>query len=401
VSDPQPLPVERIDPFDPPPALVQRQRRSPISRLAYPDGTAGWLVTTHATTRAVLADPRFSARQELKRMPVASGMVEQERRPADPGMFISMDAPEHTRYRKVFAAAFGARRMRMLTPRVERIVERALDRMIDAGEPADLVADFALPVPSLTICELLGVPKSERDHFQRDAATAHTLESTPEQVGAAFGAVSRLLSELVAHKRDFPGDDLLSAVAAAGTLRNDELVGAAVLLLFAGHETTANMIALGTFALLCHPDQWAALVANPALVHGAVEELLRYLSIVHLGLVRAALEDVEIDGVTVRAGEVVTCALPVVNRDPRRFADPDRLDIRRDPGGHLGFGAGVHQCIGAQLARIEMRAAFAALARRLPRLRIAIEPNEVPMRHDMAFYGVHRLPVGWGAVSSR
>ncbi|MEV1009693.1 cytochrome P450 [Streptomyces sp. NPDC049881] len=392
---PAPLPTARTSLFDPPPRLRELRETAPLSPLLYPDGSVGWLATTHALSRAILADPRFSARQELKKMPVPAGIGDQQRRPADPGMFIGMDAPEHTRLRRLYAGEFTARRIRRLEARVARITSGRLDAMRADRPPVDLVRSFALPIPSLTISEVLGVPPEHRDRFQRDATTAHALDSSPEEVAAAFDGVRRLLSGLVDAKRAHPADDLLSRLAASGGLSHEELVNSALLLLFAGYETTANMIALGTFALLCHPEQWALLVHGPDRVGDAVEELLRYLSIVHLGLVRAALEDVEIEGRLIRAGEVVTCSVPSVNRDPSVFGDAERLDITRTPGRHMAFGHGVHQCLGAHLARVEMRAALGGLAGRFPGLRLAVPADEVPMRAEMAFYGVHRLPVTW------
>lgn len=390
------LPVERITPFDPPPELAQQRAASPLSRLRYPDGHLGWLVTGYHLARQVLSDPRFSARSELKRVPTARPGIEPfYGAPALPGWLVDMDAPEHTRIRRQLAKAFTAHRMRSLRPRIEVIVGDCLSAMGEAGDPVDLVEFFALPVPSLVICELLGVPYTERTGFQRDSATLFSLEATAEQAARAMADLEAFLTDLTAHKRRRPGEDLVSTLAADGELTTAEIAGVAALLLSAGHETTAGSLGLGVFALLNHPDQLARLTAEPGLADSAVEELLRYLTIFHFGVPRTPLEDVPLAGEVVRTGEAVTVSLPAANRDPERFADPDRLDIGRRQGGHLAFGHGVHQCIGQNLARTEMRMAFPALFRRFPSLRLAVPPEQVPLGRDNGFYGVHRLPVHW------
>jgi cytochrome P450 len=389
------LPVERSDPFDPPAVLAALREERPISRLRYPDSSLGWLVTSYPLARAILADPRFSRRRELQRAPRRIAFEEEHPGPSEPGFFIGMDPPEHTRYRRQLTSHFTVRRMRDLEDRIARITADHLDAMERHGSPADLVAEFALPIPSLVICELLGVPYSDREKFQHDTRVLLHLESSFEEAMGALMSLREYLRRLVVRKRATPADDLISTLIAGGALNDDEIAGIAVLLLIAGHETTANMLGLGTFALLGHPDQLAALRDDPSLVENAVEELLRYLTIVHIGPTRAALEDVEVGGELVRAGEVVTLSLPAANRDRERFDDPDELDLRRSATGHLAFGHGIHQCLGQQLARIEMRTGFNALLSRFPNLRLAVEPEEVQLRTDMAIYGVHSLPVAW------
>ncbi|MEV1011588.1 cytochrome P450 [Streptomyces sp. NPDC049881] len=394
-NGPVPLPTHRSAPFDPPDGLRTLRERGPISPLTYPDGTVGWLVTGYSTARTVLSDPRFSARQDRKLMPVSAGIGDEQRRPPDPGVFVSMDPPEHTRYRRLLAGEFTARRMRRLTPLVERIVEARLDAMERTGPPVDLVSVWALPIPSLVICELLGVPAGDREAFQRDCGIMVTLRSSAEDVAAANMRLMAFMRELVRLRRARPADDLISALAAGGELDEDELTNAATLLLLAGFETTAQMLALGVFALLRSPAQCAAVREDDQVVDNAVEELLRYLSVIQFGLVRAATEDLELDGVRIRAGDVLTCSVPIANRDPGRFTDPDTLDVRRPVPGHLAFGHGIHQCLGAQLARLEMRIAYPALLRRFPGLEPAVPPESVAMRHDTTVYGVHSLPVRW------
>ncbi|MEU6716792.1 cytochrome P450 [Nonomuraea sp. NPDC046802] len=387
----RPLPMVRTRPLDPPAELGRLRAEHPISRLAYPDGHVGWLVTGHAAARAILAHPDFSARAELQRRPVGYGSQE----PAGPGIFINLDAPEHTRYRRLITGQFTVRRMRELEPRIEEITAGRLDAMERLGPPLDLVESFALPIPSLVICELLGVPYADRERFQQDTAVIASLDATAEQARAATADIAGYLRELVLRKRADPAGDLISDLARGGELNDEELTGLAVMLLIAGHETTASMLSLSTLALLSDPSQPVRLRADPSLMAGAVEELLRYLSIIHLGPTRTAVQDIELYGVRIAAGETVTISLPAANRDPDRFPDPDELLLTRPTGGHVAFGHGIHQCIGQQLARVELRVGLNALLRRFPELRLAVAQEDIGFRTDAITYGVRSLPVTW------
>jgi cytochrome P450 len=389
------LPVGRPSgcPFDPPEELGRiREQDGGLSRMVYVDGHVGWLVTGHAVARAVLADRRFSSRLELMHSPFP-GTEGMELPPAVVGDLTGMDQPEHTRYRKLLTGKFTVRRMRLLTERIEQITAERLDAMEKQGPTVDLVQAFAHPIPAVVICELLGVSVADRENFTRHVATMGTAEATVEEQYAAYGAVQEFIRELVLAKRANPTDDLLSDLTTTD-LTEEELSGVGAFLLAAGLDTTANMLALGTFALLRNPAQFAALRADPGIADEAVEELLRYLSIAHTG-VRAALEDVEVAGHLIKAGESVTISVQAVNRDPAKFADPDTLDLRRHATGHLSFGHGIHQCLGQQLARVEMRVAFPALVTRFPTLRLAVAPEEVPLRGTMGLDGVLKLPVTW------
>jgi cytochrome P450 len=394
----RPLETYRPTPFDPPAEL---RKRAPLSRLAYPDGHVGWVATGYSAIRAVLADPRFSTRRELLHQPVGRERAHERPAPAEPGIFPHMDPPEHTRFRRLLSGHFGPRRVAELTPAIRQYTEQALDGMADAGSPVDLVTSFAMPIPALVICELLGVPPEDRHPIQAATAVMNDLDSTPEQaVGAVMtitGTVRGLLSRLRAGPAP-SGDGLLAHAVANGDLTDDELTNLGMVLLATGHLPTSSMLALGTFALLTDPAQRARLVADPELAERAVEELLRYLSILQFDVRRTALVDVEIDGQAIAAGETVVLALPVANRDPARFADPDTLDLARPAAGHLAFGHGVHQCLGQHLARAELRIALTALFQRFPDLRLAVPAAEVPTRDRMAVYGVDRLPVAWDAV---
>jgi cytochrome P450 len=390
------LPRERTCPLDPPAAYRRIQEEEPVRRLTFPSGREGWLVTRYDDIRALLADPRFSSRRTAGTNPVRTLPPEAEDLRVQPGMFIGMDPPDHTRYRRLLTGQFTVRRMNALVPQVERIVAEHLDALTRSERPADLVQAFALPVPSMVICELLGVPYADRGEFQQRTALLLALDTEWEVIRRTFDELAEYMLGLVREKRRQPADDLLSGlVHGPGGLTDEEIVNMGNLLLIAGHETTANMLGLGTLTLLRHPGQLAALRADPALLDHTVEELLRYLSIIQFGIPRIATEDVLVGGRWVRAGEPVVAAVMVANRDPARFHEPDRLDVTREYSPHLAFGHGVHQCLGQQLARVEMRVGLAALFARFGSLRLAVPPEQVRMRDDMAIYGVHELPVTW------
>ncbi|MEU2238159.1 cytochrome P450 [Streptomyces sp. NPDC018338] len=395
ISEPVTLPTQRAAgcPFDPPAGLAELREESPLARMAYPDGHVGWLATGYSTVRAIMGDSRFSSRYELMHYPFPGG-PEGPLPPAPVGDMTGMDAPEHTRLRRILTGKFTVRRMRLLSDRVAEITAEHLDAMERGGPGADLVEAFARPLPALMICELLGVPYADRDRFQGHADTLMSMDVSPEDRYAAYVGLQEYMAELVAAQRAAPGDDLLGDLARDSDLSDEELVGVGGFLLAAGLDTTANMIAHGTFALLTDPAQADALRTDPDLAPQAVEELMRYLTIAHTS-VKSALEDVELEGRLIKAGESVTLSFEAANRDAERFPDPDVLDLHRKATGHLGFGHGIHQCLGQQLARVELTVALPALLRRFPTLRLDVPADEVPLRTDMNIYGVHRLPVTW------
>jgi cytochrome P450 len=360
--------------------------------MRFPDGHIGWLATGHAEVRAVLADHRFSSRYELLHLPYEiPGATDIP--PAAPGDLSGVDAPQHTRYRRLLAGKFTVRRMRQLTDRIGQITAEMLEAMDRHGPPMDLVMAYAQPIPALVICEMLGVPYADREQFHEHALTMTGLNATADERMKAWVAVTDYVGALVRDKRESPTDDLLTDLTDSD-LTDDELAGLGSFLLGAGLDTTANMIGLGVFALLEHPDQLAAWRGNPALTNGAVEELMRYLTITPTG-VRACVEDVELDGHVIKAGESVALSMQAANRDPRRFPNPDALDISRKASGHLGFSFGVHQCLGQHLARSEMQVAFPALLTRFPTMRLAEPAEHVMLRSDCDIYGVYRLLVDW------
>ncbi|MGH3623781.1 MAG: cytochrome P450 [Sciscionella sp.] len=396
----QTLPRQRSCPFDPPARVAELQAEAPVSQLALPGGYRGWLVTRYDDVRSVLADQRFTTDRSRVNSPIRE-IPEELRRATQPGMFISQDPPEHTRYRKLLTGQFTVRRMRELSSRIEEFVTERLDAMVAAGPPADLVEMFALPVPSLVICELLGVDYDDRAEFQERTAKLLRLETSLEEVRQVGEGIKDFMLRLVRDKRERPTDDMISGLitGAAGPtgegLTDEELSNMSLLLLVAGHETTANMLGLSTMALLEHPDQLDRLRADPSLIPGAVEELLRYLSILQMGAVRVAQEDIELGGQLIREGQTVILHIPQANRDPEHYGEPDRLDVTRTRVRHVAFGHGVHQCLGQQLARVELVVGLTTLLERFPTLRLAVPPEEIPMREDMAIYGAHKLPISW------
>jgi cytochrome P450 len=383
-------------PFDPPPDLYTQRQEGALTRVRLWDGSTPWLVTGYAEQRAVLADPRVSAEIDRPGYPLTMPV----RTSGTKRSFIGMDDPEHGRFRRMVTAPFTVKRIEAMRPAVQKIVDDLIDTMLAGPKPVDLVEAFALPVPSLVICELLGVPYDGHDFFQDNSRIIIRRTSTPDERAAAFAALDDYLHNLVGEKLAHPGDDLLSAVAArvkAGELPQDEAAQMARLMLIAGHETTANMIALGTLTLLRHPDQLALLreSEDPRLAASAAEELLRYLNIVHNGRLRVAVEDIEIAGQTIHAGEGVIMPTEIGNRDPEAFDNPDELDIRRDARRHVAFGFGIHQCLGQPLARMELQVVYGTLYKRIPTLALATELDQVPFKHDGMVYGVYELPVTW------
>lgn len=398
VTTVMPLHMRRIG-FDPVDGLARVRDGEGVTRVRTPFGTEAYLVTRYEDVREVLADPgRFSnAGRRSFTPPGGPPLSDEEIAQMRAGQMLAFDPPEHTRLRRMLTPEFTVRRMRRLAPRIAEIVESHLDDIERAGRPADLVSAFALPVPSLVICELLGVPYADRTEFQR--RTSRQLDaSLPFEERMALAREGReYMGGLVARAQASPGDDMLGMLVRehGDDLSTDELIGIAGLLLVAGHETTSNMLGLGTLALLRHPEQLAKVRDDPAAVEPAVEEMLRWLSIVHSGIPRTTTTEVEIDGHTIPAGAAVVCSLPAANRDPAFIEDPERLDITRGAPGHVAFGHGVHHCLGAPLARMEMRTAFPALLRRFPGLALAVPDDQVDFRSYHVVYGLRSLPVTW------
>jgi cytochrome P450 len=383
----------RRDGFGPVKELARARDDEGVIQVGMQFGVPAYLVTRYEDVRRLFADAAVFSSDPSSR---ASGVGDKPVRRRD-GMLIMYDPPEHTRLRKMLSPEFTVRRMRRIEPRVTEIVRDALDDLERAGRPADLVSQFALPVPSLVISELLGVPYADRAGFQE--RTGRMLDMTlPGYERAEAGRASReYMTGLVARAQAEPGDDMLGMLIRehSGDLCTEELIGVADLLLLAGHETTSNMLGLGTLALLRNPEQLALLRDDPSQVEPAVEELLRWLSIVHTLPPRITTAAVEIAGHTIPKGALVIPSIPAANRDGSFIADPDTLDVTRGAPGHLAFGHGVHHCLGAPLARMEMRIAFPALLRRFPGLALADPDQAAEFRVFSVVFGLKSLRVTW------
>ncbi|WP_103354137.1 cytochrome P450 [Amycolatopsis sp. CA-128772] len=381
-------------PFDPPEDYATRRETAPTSPVRCPAGMDAVLVTRYADVRAVLADRTMSSRG------ASSVHVNPDAdlgEAVSPGSIIQLDGEAHARLRKKVIAEFTVRRVEAMRAYVQELVDGHLDAMLAKPGRADLVQDFALPIPSLVICELLGVPYADRSRFQTQSSTLVSTDATREEKGRANDELSGYLAELFTEKQRNPQEDLFSRLisrSAADPLTMEELVVLGLSLLVAGHETTANMIALSTLVLLEHPGEREAVLAAP---ERAVEELLRYLSVVQFGVLRYATADARVGSREVRAGEWLVAALNSANRDEEVFTGADELEFGREsPRTHVAFGFGAHQCIGQQLARVELQEALTRLFRRVPGLRLAVPRESLAYKHNTLVYGVRELPVAWG-----
>ncbi|MEU2713945.1 cytochrome P450 [Streptomyces sp. NPDC007205] len=396
-TTPPRIPTARAHPLDPPPELSEMRGRCPVAPLTYADGHEGWIVTSHQLARQVLSDSRFSSNPRLRHSAVHDVLGDGQPPEEDvPGMFVGMDPPEHTKYRRLLTGELSTRRMREMEPKIAAVAHELIDRMqADGADTADLVSGFAMPLPSRVICDLLGIQYADWQDIQPVSEKMLRIDSSAEEVKDCYRIIFEFLANVVALKQKEPGDDLLSGLVQSAELSEVELASVAFQLFTAGHETTANMFSLGTYTLLTHPEQLAALRADAGLMNSAIEELLRYLTVIQFGISRGAAEDVELGGRTVRAGQTVTVSLPAANRDPERFTEPDRFDLTRVPSGNLAFGFGVHQCVAQQLARAELRIGFQVLLDRLPGLRLTVPADQVRMRDGAIVYGCQELPVAW------
>lgn len=392
----EPMPMGRGCPFDPPEQYRDLRAQNPVSRLLLPTGDRGWLVTRLTDVRAVLADNRFSHRNELIEPVVPPEQTaEWVPTPPEPGAFNMMDPPQQTDYRRLLTRYFSVRRIRGLVPMIEQAARELLEAMDAAGPPSDLVADYAVPLASRVISAMLGVSERDRPQLQEHINNVFAITVTPEQAYPAIMGIDGAMRRLVEECADKPGDDITSELLARGDLTVDEVRTIAGVLAAGGMDTSANMMALGALALLRHPDQLAQLRADPTLFASSVDELLRYLTISQWGAARRALEDVEVGGRLVRAGEVVVVALNSANRDGSHFDEPDRLDLSRRQSGHVAFGFGAHHCIGQNLARTSLAVGWRMLFSHRARLDLAVPFEELSWRHDMTHYGLHALPVTW------
>ncbi|WP_415925364.1 cytochrome P450 [Streptomyces sp. ME19-01-6] len=381
----------RREGLDPAAELSRTRAKEPISKLPLPFGIKGWLVTGYDETKAVLGRTSGFSSDFTNLSEKNIGIAAQQ----NPGGLGFSDPPTHTRLRRLLTPEFTMRRLSRLTPRIHSIVEERLDEMAASDGPVDLVQAFALPIPSLVICELLGVPYEDRDAFQQLSMARFDLFSGAD---ASFGAISDSLSyllEVVKKQRESPGDGLLGMLVKehGDEIDDQELAGLADGVLTGGFETTASMLALGTLVLLRDRERFAEIRDNDDVVDPFVEELLRYLTVVQVAFPRFAKEDMEIAGTKISSGDLVLCSLSGANRDEKLGPDMERFDPHRQTSSHLAFGHGIHRCIGAELAKMELRAAYPALVRRFPEMRLAVAPEKLAFRKLSIVYGVEALPV--------
>ncbi|MFF8369393.1 cytochrome P450 [Streptomyces lydicus] len=386
---------DRSCPYHPPAGYQPLREAGPLTHVTFYDGRKVWAVTGHAEARTLLSDQRLSADRQNPAFPIPVERFAAIRRVRTP--LIGVDDPEHNTQRRMLIPSFSTKRVAALRPEIQRIVDELLDGMLAQGPPAELVSAFALPVPSMVICALLGVPYADHEFFEEESR--HLLRGrTAEEAENARMALEEYFTGLIADKEKNPGDGLLDELIAdrlrAGSLEHEELVRLAMILLVAGHETTANMISLGTFTLLEHPEQLARLKADESQVPAAVEELLRFLSIAD-GMLRVAKEDIEIGGTVIRADDGVLFPTSLINRDDTAYPSPDRLDLGRSARHHVAFGFGIHQCLGQNLARAEMEIALRSLFARIPDLRLAVPAAEIPFKPGDTLQGMIELPLAW------
>ncbi|WP_395725158.1 cytochrome P450 [Nakamurella sp.] len=383
---PIPLLLSR-DGLDPIAELRERRAAEPVSKLELPFGIVAWLVSGYEQAKQVLGDATTFS-NDIGNLTSESS--------EDPGGLGMTDPPYHTKLRRLLTPEFTMRKLQRLRPRIAEIVDGQLDAIEAAGRPADLVEHFAMPIPSLVICELLGVPYGDREEFQ--ALSTARFEMGDESPLDVIGTSLEYLGTLVARERAKPGDGLLGQLITehGDELTDRELAGLADGILTGGHETTAASLSLGALALLQSPDSFAALgSADEQTVHLAVEELLRYLSVVQVAFPRFTRAAVRIGDVDIPAGQMVFVSLSGADRDPALGPDLERFDPTRPATSHLGFGYGIHRCVGAELARIELRIAFPALARRFPTLRPAVSMAELDFRQTSIVYSAVKMPVVW------
>ncbi|MGW0547662.1 cytochrome P450 family protein [Streptomyces altiplanensis] len=393
---------------DPYPAYAWLREHSPVHRTTLPSGVEAWLVTRYADARQALADQRLS-----KDPAHHSGSAHAKGRTGIPGErkadlmthLLNIDPPDHTRLRRLVSKAFTPRTVAEFAPRVQELTDRLIDAFLEKGE-ADLIHDFAFPLPIHAICDLLGVPREDQDDF-RDWAGMMIRHGGGPRGGVARSVkkMRNYLAELIHRKREEPGDDLISGLIRASDhgehLTENEAAAMAFILLFAGFETTVNLIGNGVYALLRNPEQRERLQraldeGDTELLATGVEELLRYDGPVELATWRYATEALTLGGRDIAVGDPVLVVLAAADRDPERFDDPDTLDLSRRDNQHLGYGHGIHYCLGAPLARLEGQTAIATLLRRLPDLRLAAEPDDLRWRGGLIMRGLRTLPVQFG-----
>jgi cytochrome P450 len=397
VPKPPAFPFERECPFHPSERYAKARESCPVFDVTLWNDQRAWVVTRYDDIRVVLNDDRFSgemARPEFPAVTEARVVVDKEER-----AFVGMDNPEHDRFRRMFTKEFSARRMFALKPKISALADRLIDDMQEQPQPADLVAALAIKFPSLVMCELFGSPYEDHAFIMECAAGRHGLTQSPAVAHEKARSLAKYMRDLIDRKEASPADDMISRIIEEqikpGHLSRDEFAEIGAMILRAGHDTTTNMIGMGTLLLLQNDALRQQLAETPSLIEGAVEELLRFISPVQYSPRRVALEDVEVAGVLIRKGEGLFLPLPSANRDESVFPNPDVLDFERDASHHIAFGYGIHQCLGQILARVELVIMYSAILTRLPGLKLAVPLEEIRFKSDMQIYGVYNLPVTW------
>ncbi|WP_186372162.1 cytochrome P450 [Arthrobacter sp. KBS0702] len=393
---PAPLrfPSQRECPFDPPAVQTALRESCPVAPVELHDGQAAWLISRYDDIRMVLSDERFSSSGLWK----FAGSANRSAAERAETSFTVLDPPDHTHLRRLFTRYFTLRRVESMRGYIQGVVDEAIDSLMSrADRRADLVTDFALPVASRTMCALVGVPYEDHEWFEARADVRSRMEGDPQEAARATQELLAYMANLIEIKRAEPGPDIISSTIVdlldPGLISQTDLVAALRLLLTAGHETTATMIATSAFVLLTHDDQLGEIRSDQSLLTGAIEELLRYISMLFI-LVRTAKQDLLIQGQQIKAGEGLIVGPALANKDPRAFDMPNRFDIHRDSRHHVAFGFGPHQCLGQPVARLELSIALGSLIRRLPSLKLAEAASDIPFKNTN-LVGVAALPVAW------
>jgi cytochrome P450 len=387
-------------PFAPPPDVMALAEERPLSRVRIWDGSTPWLITGYEQVRELFSDSRVSVDDRVPGFPHWNeGMLSTVHK--RPRSVFTADGDEHTRFRRMLSKPFTFKRVEGLRPTIQQITDDSIDAMLAGPQPADVVSAIALPVPSVVISQMLGVPYEDAEMFQHHANVGLARYAAAEDTMKGAMSLHKYLAQLVEAKMENPAEDAVSDLAErvkAGELSVKEAAQLGTGLLIAGHETTANMLGLGVLALLLNPSQ-AAVIRNaddPKVLANAVEELLRYLSIIQNGQRRVALEDIHIAGETIRANDGIIIDLAPANWDADAFTEPDRLYLHRSGADrNVAFGYGRHQCVGQQLARAEMQIVYQTLFRRIPTMTLAVPVEKIPFKHDRLAYGVYELLVTW------
>ncbi|MBL1079381.1 cytochrome P450 [Nocardia sp. 2] len=395
-----PMPRAAACPFAPAPQVREIAAAGPISKVRTWEDKVAWLVTGYEELRALFPDPNVHLDNKHPNFPYISPAMKALAELSPRTMF-NTDGAEHARFRRMLAKPFTPKRLELLRPLVQKAVDERIDEMLAAGDSVDLVRALGLPVPSLVICELLGVPYEDHEYFQRSTEIGFDSNTSLEEAQQITIEMLGYLNKLLESKLENPGEDMISDMAElvrAGELQSWEAALQAVGFLAAGHETTANMIGLSVLALLERPEQLALLrdIDDPKLLSSALDELVRYMSITHTGLRRVAAADIEIAGETIREGDGIIFDIGAANWNPETFPDPETIDVTRpNAAQHLAFGAGRHNCIGLQLARLELGITLQTLFRRVPTLRLATTIDQISFKEDAMVYGITTLPVEW------